>query len=312
MKIAFVWKWGSGKTTLTGSFIRYLQEKDIFTIAIDADINVWLGSSIGISSDRSNYISSASKVNEIRNYLIGDNTRIASVNHMVKTTPPWKWSRLINRQSEEFFNLFCSFQNEFLKFLHVGTYESEGIWISCYHTSLSIFENILSHTFLKQDELLVTDMVAWNDVFSNTLFTQFDILCLIVEPTIESISMVKCYIELYRASQSSTKILILANKIEDENDINYLKRNDVHPDFIFEYEKGIKHARQKNELYLSTKHLKTWNDLLNSLSKITIQPEKKLQEIHMLHRKYIELDYIKNPLWDLSEQIDTEFYFPWK
>jgi hypothetical protein len=31
-----------------------------------------------------------------------------------------------------------------------------------------------------------------------------------------------------------------------------------------------------------------------------------------LHTKYMQLDYIKNPLWDLWYQIDMEFHFPWK
>ncbi|MDD2745718.1 MAG: ATP-binding protein, partial [Candidatus Gracilibacteria bacterium] len=48
MKIAFVGKGGSGKTTLAASFTRFLRSKKLFTIAIDADINVGLASALGI------------------------------------------------------------------------------------------------------------------------------------------------------------------------------------------------------------------------------------------------------------------------
>jgi CO dehydrogenase maturation factor len=80
-------------------------------------------------------------------------------------------------------------------------------------------------------------MVAGNDAFSNTLFTQFDVLCLIVEPTLESVSMVQSYLDLIHKTETSTKICIIANKVEDENDLEYLKRNNISPQFIFEYEK---------------------------------------------------------------------------
>ncbi len=80
-------------------------------------------------------------------------------------------------------------------------------------------------------------MVAGNDAFSNTLFTQFDVLCLIVEPTLESVSMVQSYLDLMSKTETSTQICIIANKMEDGNDLGYLKKNTIAPHFIFEYEK---------------------------------------------------------------------------
>lgn len=139
-------------------------------------------------------------------------------------------------------------------------------------------------------------MVAGNDVFSNTLFTQFDILCLIVEPTLESVTMVNAYRELLKQTESTTKIVLLANKIEDASDIEYLEANTLVPDFVFEYEKIIKQARQKNEIYISESQNSTWQLLLDACNKISVSPMQKLQELHSLHKKYIELDYIKMPL----------------
>jgi CO dehydrogenase maturation factor len=312
MKIAFVWKGGSGKTTLTASFIQFLQSKDIFTIVIDADINVWLASGIGISIEKDRYLASENRVQAIRKYLIGDNLKIKTPWHMVKTTPPGRWSQIITQDSDYFFDTFCSYQSDTLKFLHVGTYEADWIGTSCYHTHLSVFENILSHTYLQNSEFLVTDMVAGNDAFSNTLFTQFDILCLIVEPTLESVSMVKSYLDLMSKTETSTQICIIANKIEDENDMEYLMKNAIFSQFIFKYEKAIKHARQNNDIFLSQKQYQTWEEFYNFLQKIETNPHKKLQELHTLHKKYMELDYIQTPLWDLSVQIDENFQFPWK
>lgn len=312
MRIAFVWKWGSGKTTLAASFIRFLQSKNIFTLAIDADINVWLASSLGIVSEKWCYLSDEKRVRKIRKYLIGNNLKIASVEHMVKTTPPWKWSYIITQDASDFFQNFCSYEDKNLKFLHVWTYESEDVGTSCYHTHLSVFENILSHTYLWKNGFLVTDMVAGNDAFSNTLFTQFNILCLIVEPTHESVSMVESYLKLMKTTKSTTKVLIIANKIEDMNDLEYLRQKNIIPDLVFEYDKTIKHARQKNEQYINDQHIIRWQLFLESISKIELNPNDKLKELHALHTKYMQLDYIKNPLWDLWYQIDMEFHFPWK
>ncbi|MBP9779189.1 hypothetical protein KBD33_01030 [Candidatus Gracilibacteria bacterium] len=310
MKIAFVGKGGSGKTTLAASFVRFLQTRDIFTIVADADINVGLASTIGIKMDKTRYLSHELTVQQVRKYLIGENPRIQSPGHMVKTTPPGSGSKIITKDSIDFFDSFCSYQSATLKFLHVGTYEADGIGVSCYHTHLSVFENILSHTLLRKNEFLVTDMVAGNDAFSNTLFTQFDILCLIVEPTYESVSMVRSYIDLIRITDTSTRICIIANKIEDENDIEYLGKNNIVPDFTIDYEKQIKHARQNDEIFMSQKHIQTWEDFYSLTQKIEVSHDKKLQELHILHRKYMELDYIKTPLGDLSDQIDNEFHFP--
>jgi CO dehydrogenase maturation factor len=48
MKIAFVGKGGSGKTTLSSLFIRHLAAVGAPTVAVDADINQHLGAALGL------------------------------------------------------------------------------------------------------------------------------------------------------------------------------------------------------------------------------------------------------------------------
>jgi hypothetical protein len=130
-----------------------------------------------------------------------------------------------------------------------------------------------------------------------------------VEPTAESVAMTKSYIKLMKMTGSSTKIVILANKIEDSDDLAYLKEHEISPDFVFEYDTTIKKARQKNRVPENIKNHPIWASFLNMTQSVKLHPSKKLLELGDLHRKYIKLDYIATPLGDLSHQIDTSFQF---
>jgi CO dehydrogenase maturation factor len=52
VKIAFVGKGGSGKTTLTGLFARYLASRAAPVVAVDADINQHLGMTLGLTEEQ--------------------------------------------------------------------------------------------------------------------------------------------------------------------------------------------------------------------------------------------------------------------
>ena len=96
MKIAFVGKGGSGKTTLSSLFVRRLVEQRLPTLAIDADINQHLAAALGASDEEAAALPTLSAhLPLIKDHLRGTNPRISSPDAMIKTTPPGTGSRLL-------------------------------------------------------------------------------------------------------------------------------------------------------------------------------------------------------------------------
>lgn len=89
MKVALVGKGGSGNTTLASLFARYLVESGHPVLAVDADINQHLAVALGADERQARAIPPLGEhLAAIKDYLRGDNPRIASAEVMMKTTPP--------------------------------------------------------------------------------------------------------------------------------------------------------------------------------------------------------------------------------
>src|SRR5437660_12889026 len=96
MKIAFVGKGGSGKTTLSSLFVRHLVAGGAPVVAVDADINQHLGLALGLDDAQAAALPAmGDRLPLIKDYLRGSNPRIASAETMIKTTPPGEGSRLL-------------------------------------------------------------------------------------------------------------------------------------------------------------------------------------------------------------------------
>src|SRR5436309_1101588 len=96
VKVAFVGKGGSGKTTVTSLFTAYLASAGHPVLAIDADINQHLAVALGASDEEAAALPTLGEhLTLIKDHLRGDNPRITSADTMIKTTPPGRGSRLL-------------------------------------------------------------------------------------------------------------------------------------------------------------------------------------------------------------------------
>lgn len=243
MKIAFVGKGGSGKTTVSSLFCRYLASQRLPVLAIDADINQHLGNALGFPIGEEP-LPLGLETNRIKEYLRGSNRRITSNESMIKTTPPGNGSRLLSlRENNPVFSYFKkSWQG--VDLLATGPFSEEDLGTKCYHSKVGAVELLLNHLIDGHDEYVVVDMTAGADSFASGMFTKFDMTFLVAEPTVKALTVYDQYKEY--AKDYGVNIKVIGNKVENQQDFDFIKQkvgNDLigaisHSQYVKKMEKG--------------------------------------------------------------------------
>ncbi len=313
MKIAFVGKGGSGKSTVTGLFLRYITEQKKHWLCIDADINMHMSGLLGVEFIREKALSRERNEKDIRTYIRGNNIRISNPEHIVKTTPPTRESSFLYIDpTHELLRTYAVPVGEYGHLMRVGTYEEEGIGESCYHTNLAVFEALITHTITDEQHICVADMTAGTDAFAGSLHASFDLVCLVVEPTAESVSLAREYLALAESGKVMKYICIIGNKIEDEGDVSYIE-DELGQKLVCTVPllKKLKTFRRegKNVFELSSDEVVSFADIIKHATQNILHADERLKLLFDLHRKHISADYIINRHGDLSGQIDESFSY---
>ncbi|MEV6207445.1 ATP-binding protein [Kitasatospora sp. NPDC051914] len=253
MKIAFVGKGGSGKTTLSALFIRHLAAAGRPVIAVDADINQHLGPALGLTDEQASALPAlGAHLPEIKEYLRGDNPLIRSADEMIKTTPPGRGSRLLRIVEENPVYAACArpiaLDEGSVRLLATGAFTEEDLGVACYHSKVGAVELLLNHLVDGRDEYVVTDMTAGSDSFASGLFTRFDLTFLVAEPTRKGISVYRQYKEYAR--DFGITLRVVGNKVQGADDLAFLRRevgDDLltafgHSDWVRKLEQGAEPA----------------------------------------------------------------------
>lgn len=310
MKIAFVGKGGSGKTTLATQAVLHLLEQGATVLALDADINIHFARALEVPIDSSRALSQEPNMRKIRTILRGDNHRIVGVESFVKTTPPGRGSHLIHINAADPVIAQWAVPFHARGFaMHVGTYEKEEIGTSCYHSNLAIAENVLSHLVSDAAHWLVADMVAGTDAFSGSLHLQFDAIVLVVEPTPEGVAVFEQYRELATAAGVWDRVVVVANKVECAEDEEYLRAHVGNALVVcFPTDRTVRRASQQGERAT----VRFVEQLTVVLERVRVQaqhPDARLPLLYALHRKHAAEDYIVARCGSVVEQIDPAFSF---
>jgi CO dehydrogenase maturation factor len=223
VKVAFVGKGGSGKTTLSSLFIRHLAGIGLPVVAVDADINQHLGAALGLDEDVE-VPALGDHLAVIKEYLRGDNPRISSASAMVKTTPPGTGSRLLRVHGPDPFHAeYALALQPGLSLLATGPFTDDDLGVACYHSKTGAVELYLNHLVDGPGEYVVVDMTAGADTFASGLFTRFDVMFLVAEPTRKGVSVYRQYTEYARDYDVTIKVV--GNKVHDEQDVAYLREH---------------------------------------------------------------------------------------
>jgi CO dehydrogenase maturation factor len=220
MKIAFAGKGGSGKTTLSSLFTRYLAASGLPVVAVDADINQHMAEALGVTAQPP---ALGAHLTEIKSWLRGSNPRISSTAAMVKTTPPGRGSRLLSFSGTDPVHSLAVDTPCGARLLATGPFAEEDLGVSCYHSKTGAVELYLNHLVDGPDEYVVADLTAGADSFASGLFTRFDLTVLVCEPTRKGLSVYRQWLDY--AAGFDVAVVVAGNKVTGDADVAFLRES---------------------------------------------------------------------------------------
>ena len=228
MRIAFMWKWWSWKTTVTTSFLKYITKEraDKQKLIFDVDINSHLFKEYSLNKNDINFFS-------------WDFLKIADIfePEFKKTYDldfiPSFWTLPINKNTNlikwdlfnhDFVKKYWYDLDSTTKLFTLWNYitKKTQTW-ECYHSLLNSYELLLHRIIDDKNSYVIADTTAWIDNLWTSLCLWYDITIFVVEPSERSVSVYKDYINT--AWIDTESVFVLWNKIEDEDDLDYINKN---------------------------------------------------------------------------------------
>lgn len=311
MKIAFVGKGGSGKTTLASLFARSLAAGGHPVLAFDADINQHFGAALGLSDgDVAELPSLGDHLPLIKDYLRGENPRIADASSMVKTTPPGTGSRLLRVVEDNPVYRACVREAGGVRLAVTGSFTEDDLGVACYHSKVGAAELLLNHLVDTTDEYVVMDMTAGADAFASGLFTRFDVTFLVCEPTLRSIGVYRQYRDYAR--DFDVRLTVVGNKISDDEDVTFL-RDHLGDDLLtwLTRSQHVRAAERGDHQPITT--LETHNT--TALAAMRVQVDRTEKNWAKFQRQAVDFHLRNATAWandrtghDLADQVDPDFH----
>jgi CO dehydrogenase maturation factor len=223
VKIAFVGKGGSGKTTLASLFALRAAATGAPVLALDADINQDLAGALGTPPAVAATLPTLSDhVGVLKEWLRGDNPRLPAADLMIKTTPPGRGSRLLRVVEDN--PVYAAAVREVVPGVRLGlagAFDDADLGVACFHAKTGAVELLLGHLVDGPGEYVVVDMTAGADAFASGLFTRFDLTVLVCEPTERAVGVVRQYAGYAR--EFGVRLGVVGNKVADPDDEAFLR-----------------------------------------------------------------------------------------
>ena len=230
MKIAITGKGGVGKTLLTALLSKIFSEAGYSVLAIDADPDANLAATLGFpDSDKIIPISEMSALIEERT-----GARPGQIAPYFKLNP--KVDDLPERYSLKYNGI---------RLMVMGRIKKGGS--GCYCPENALLQALLIHLLMARNEVVILDMEAGIEHLGRATAKAVDKLIVVVEPGRRSIETAHRIDELAQ-DIGLTNVAIVANKIRNQSDREFLVSNLLHFKFLgfIPYDQAIVEADLAN------------------------------------------------------------------
>lgn len=208
MKIAITGKGGVGKTTLSGILARHFAASGYRVLAIDADPDANLASSIGIPETIFNKITPFSKMKELAKERTGAEEGYGSffiLNPKVDDLPERFWVEYAG-----------------VRLLVMGTVELGGSGCVCPEHTL--IKRLMQHLLVQRDDVVIMDMEAGIEHLGRGTAGMVDALIVVVEPGLRSIQTAK-QIQKLAGDLGIKQVFVVGSKVTGEADVEFIKEH---------------------------------------------------------------------------------------
>mgnify|MGYP000033098527 CR=1 FL=1 len=202
MKVAITGKGGVGKTTLASTLARLYADEGRSVLAADVDPDANLGLALGLTEEEVNSIVPVSKMKQLAKQRTGANDQ----NSFYKLNPdvsdlPDKLAKNING----------------VKLLVMGTVGS-----GCVCPEHVMLKAILTNLVFRRDDVVIMDMEAGLEHLGRGTASMMDQFIVVIEPGARS---VQTYVRIKELAKDIgvTKVRVVANKIRDESDREFIR-----------------------------------------------------------------------------------------
>lgn len=306
MRVSFLGKGGSGKTTAATMFIKYLDKINKPVLAIDADINVHLGKALGMET-----LYMGDDFDYLANYL--EEEKIIDNKFIIGSTIPTYDSKFITEDlNDRFFNQFATKKNN-ITLLTVGTYQPGNVGSECYHSKLGNIVLVFNRLLDNKNLMVVTDSTAGVDSVGTSMFAVSDINVFVVEPTKKSVDVFKDFVKM--TEKYSIPTYVIANKIMDEDDLDFINNN-IEEKYILGYINNSKEIKKydQGDMEELDKFVNNNEELNKKLYDLLMNMNKDWEKYYNLQKEIYIGDanewYSKYYGVDLTSYIDK--YFDYK